>query len=69
MHAYERHADDMHAHRIHAPAINICPRVISAEISLGKRPGRSEALTTPMEEEQLEPFYKVLEGSAGASEV
>jgi hypothetical protein len=29
----------------------------------------SEALTTPAEEEQLEPFYKLLEGSAGASEV
>ena len=28
----------------------------------------SEALTTPAEEEQLKPFYKLLEGSAGASE-
>jgi hypothetical protein len=30
---------------------------------------RSEALTAPVEEEQLEPFYELLEGSAGASEV
>jgi hypothetical protein len=28
-----------------------------------------EALTTPAEEEQLEPFYKLLESSAGTSEV
>jgi hypothetical protein len=28
-----------------------------------------EALTTPAEEEQLEPFHKLLEGSAGTSEV
>jgi hypothetical protein len=30
---------------------------------------RPEALTTPTEEEQLEPFHKLLEGSAGVSEV
>jgi hypothetical protein len=30
---------------------------------------RSEALTAPAEEELLEPFHKLLKGSAGASEV
>jgi hypothetical protein len=55
------------------------PRAISAEMSLSKRPGAittraMKALTTPAEEEdadeeQFEPLHKLLEGSAGASEV
>jgi hypothetical protein len=62
MHAYEMHAHRMHACGIHGR--ERVPRerhVYSIHVS--------EALTTPAEEEQLEPFYKLLEGSAGASEV
>ena len=61
MHAYEIHAQRMHACRIHGR-------------ERGSREGHvysihvPEALTTLTEKEQLEPFYKLLEGSAGASE-
>jgi hypothetical protein len=61
------HAYDMHAYRMHACGIHGHER--------GLREGYvhsihvPEAFNTPAEEEQLEPFYKLLGGGAGASGV
>ena len=62
MHVHERrthrlHANERHAHEKHAHERHV------RSIHVPK------ALTASAEEEQLEPFYKLLEGSAGASEV
>ena len=62
MHAYEMHVHRMHACKVHGRERGPRERhVHSIHVP--------EALTTPAEGEQLEPFYKLLEGSAGASEV
>jgi hypothetical protein len=72
MYVYERHAHEMYVYEMHAHRTHACG-IHGRERDPRERHVRSihvsEALTTPAGEEWLEPFYKLLEGSAGASEV
>jgi len=77
------YACERYSHKRYEPARDAYPREMHARAlfplrcSSASDPGcdaRPEALANPVEEEdseeeQLEPFHKLLDGSAGASEV